>query len=222
MGRTIRLAIFLALLGAPAAALADSPLTSTDFANAYGDVPQVQHARAAGLDAQTIQALRDPAVPNDVRAAIVNSLGWSISGQRNARTFLASLARAYRTTPARLRASRLTPQELFALGYLLAMDDYHQLRAIGGSGELQKRGPAAILAEALRRTPADGAIAAILGLVQAQGAMANVGPGGFCGAWQQFSRGRQHPTAQQSLRPGAWQIIDEYMGGYRSYCGGRP
>jgi hypothetical protein len=45
------------------------------------------------------KALSNPDVPNDVRAAIVNALGWSFTGQQNAKVYFGYIASTYRKKP---------------------------------------------------------------------------------------------------------------------------
>ena len=71
-------------------AKADSPLTSTKFATAYYDNDFVQVARQAGgtLTPKVMHFLIDQKNSIDIKMAIINELGWSISGKDNYTTFL--------------------------------------------------------------------------------------------------------------------------------------
>lgn len=209
--KTIRgLALLLALLPAPVSA--DSPLTSTDFHQDYANVPEVDHVRAHGLDAQTIASLRNPAVPHDVRAAMVNALGWSIHGQTHAQRFAAALARAHGVRPAALRPDHLSVEESFALGYLAALDDYFELSAVGGTTGLAEATPIALLEQAARRASDDFSVALVLALVHAQAALD--APDGACKVWTTVQTPlRAWP--QPSMRPAAVQRITDYIDLYR-------
>lgn len=211
---SIGLALLLALL--PASASADSPLTSTDFHQDYVNVAEVDYVRAHGLDARAIAYLRDPAVPHDVRAAMVNALGWSVGGQTNAQTFAAALARANGVAPAELRPEHLSAQESFALGYLAALDDYQDLSAIGGATGLAASTPIELLEQATRQAPDDFSVGLILALVRAQAALLQ-GAGGSCKAWATVQTPlRAWP--QPSMRPAAVRRIVDYIDLYRSSC----
>ena len=102
--------VLLATLWCPAAR-ADSPLTSCDFHEAYADVPAVAHALEAGLDDETMEALDDPAVPHDVRAAIVNALGWRVDDQAFARRYLGHIAATHGKSEGELKLADLTRLE---------------------------------------------------------------------------------------------------------------
>jgi hypothetical protein len=81
--KALSLAAFAAL-SITRIAEADSPLTSTDFASAYRDRPEVVRA-TRGASEQVFADLSNPATPNDVRAAIVNELRSSCSTPPRAR-----------------------------------------------------------------------------------------------------------------------------------------
>lgn len=226
----IRSILLFALLGAPVAAHADSPLTSTPFHTEYSDVPAVVRARDAQvLDDATMAALRDPAVANDVRAAIVNALGWRYydgrePARRHARTFLDYVAGAHGVPAHRLRIDDLTNEELFALGYLAAMDRYRHLDAIGGTGGVERATPQTLLQHAARRAPGDRTITTVHALVLAQAQMErdDISNGaavqrGFCNVWRRYTATVGAP-AQRDLRPPAREIVERYMSGYSSSC----
>lgn len=215
----------------PLAARADSPLTSTPFHTAYGDHPVVVHARGVQtIDSVTMHRLRDPSIPHDVRAAIVNALGWRYydarqSPRAHARTFLRYVANAHRKPADQLRIEDVTTEDLLALGYLAAMDRYHDLAPIGGGrGPVQLAQPRALLAEAARRAPGDRTIATVRALVLAQAEIerGTISDGdrierGFCRVWRTYEEATSGP-ASTDLRPQARQVVDSYMHGYRRYC----
>ncbi|MBR6283927.1 MAG: hypothetical protein IKR25_06515 [Muribaculaceae bacterium] len=84
--RTVkRLLLVVATLLTCVVAWADSPLTSTDFAQAYDDHPMVQMASdfvvgaifsEGDLPAPMVKFLTDKKSPIDVRLAVVNKMGW--------------------------------------------------------------------------------------------------------------------------------------------------
>lgn len=210
---TIPLALLLMLAPLPAAA--DSPLTSTDFHHDYAGIPAVDHARAHGLDARTIARLRDPAVPHDVRAAMVNALGWNAAGQHHARTFASALAHARNVAPGSLRVEALTPEELFALGYMAALDDYLELSAVGGPTSLSASRPLELLERAAQAAPGDFSVAIVLGLVRAQASLGE--PNGSCKAWA-FVQTPLRRFPRPAMRPAAVHRISDYMDLYGASC----
>ena len=73
----------LALVFMCTAAWADSPLTSTHFADAYSDHPMVQMASEemqGDLPTTLLNFLASKNEPVDVRLAVINKLGWNFDG----------------------------------------------------------------------------------------------------------------------------------------------
>ncbi|WP_276357671.1 copper amine oxidase N-terminal domain-containing protein [Cohnella caldifontis] len=103
-------------------AFADSPVTSTEFYKAYLDEEIVQTAdKAGGVTKELAEYLADESAPLDIRAAVINAIGWE--GERKGRTE-AYVQYAYGKELSELDLSELRGDELFVIGYLLAMDDY--------------------------------------------------------------------------------------------------
>ncbi|HAA24765.1 MAG TPA: cell wall-binding repeat-containing protein, partial [Ruminiclostridium sp.] len=69
----------------PSISFADSPITSTQFYTAYLDIEIVEKAsEMTNIDEKTIKYLSDPEYPLDIKAAVINALGWEIEGKDNA------------------------------------------------------------------------------------------------------------------------------------------
>ncbi len=103
-------------------AFADSPITSTDFYKAYLDEPIVQEADEAGVITQELaEYLAQEAAPLDIRAAVINAIGWKDDPEGKVDTYVRL---AYGKTFSELDLSSLRGDELFVIGYLYAMDDY--------------------------------------------------------------------------------------------------
>ena len=205
-----------AVASGAARARADSPLTSCDFHEAYADAPEVAHALASGLDDETMRALDDPAVGHDVRAAMVNALGWRAEGQAHARKYVRHLALAHEKPAAGLTLAELTVQEVFALGHLIAMDDYFELAALGGPGEVQQADALRLLDEAAARAPKDFAVAMVRALARAQRAM----DGDWCDVYLVVREVEARFDGDPGLRAEAVRIIMEYVRLYRDSCPG--
>lgn len=216
------LAVLTALSAlSPAPAAADSPLTSTDFATAYTNHPLVAQARKANgiLDDALCAALSDPETPSDVRAAIINTLGWSIEGKTNAAAYLAYLSDTHKKPVTELLLADLAPQESFALGYLLAMDHYSDLSPIGAtlkgdSGPLTKLSPQEILADAVARAPQDFTVALMQSLVGAQQAMDS----DWCLVFKQVDQVIKKPWPVRNMKDQATAVILEYVALYAPEC----
>jgi hypothetical protein len=197
-------------------AKADSPLTSTNFSQAYQDVELVNLATNKQLTPPLMDALSDPMISNDVRAAMINALGWSTEGQNNAAVYLDYLAKRYQQNRSSLKVETLTTEEIFALGYLLAMDDYFTLKAIGGTGELEQADALTLLSIASARQPNDFTIALIEKLVQSQVSLADFSQ--WCDVYQTVSIVVKNFPPERNMRPTAVDIIMEYIQNYQEYC----
>jgi hypothetical protein len=183
---------------------ADSPITSTDFYEAYTDVRTIRAARDSGvLTTKMARYLSSDSIPIDVKAALVNALSWKFEGKQNALLYRRYLSQKYNRPIDRLELSQLTPDEVFVLGYLTVMDDYfHPQEALS------------IMEIARQRNPKSTTVAAISGLIKAQAAMNS----DWCEVWQQFAQPVGDASLQPDLRPEAMAILLDYMEGYQSYC----
>ncbi|HBL62133.1 MAG TPA: hypothetical protein DDZ80_28140 [Cyanobacteria bacterium UBA8803] len=211
-------AIVCFVVAAAPAALADSPLTTTEFAVVYQDVDIVRHVTRRGLDQKVLKALSDPNVPHDVRAAIVNQIGWSNEPQQNAQLYLDYIARSRKTQPSNLKLTRLTSQEALALGYLLAMDNRFSLMSpIGGRGEVLQANALTLLDTAAAKAPDDFAVALIRSIVEAQ-TVFDAGPDNWCEVYHTVNSTVEEFPGDRNMRPEAVDIIMDYMNSYEPYC----
>lgn len=194
---------------------ADTTLTSTNFAVVYQDVDIVRRASQKRLDEQVLKALSNPDVPNDVRAAVVNALGWSFTGQQNAKMYLEYIASTHRKKPPELTIAELTPEELFALGYMLAMDNYSTLEPMGGLGEVAVAAPLALIDAAIAKSPKDFSIILIRSLVQARKAQIALD---WCAAYKIIRGVVIGFPGQRNMRSQAVEIVLNYMDSHQQYC----
>src|SRR5438128_12477603 len=101
----------LALVLAPAATQADSPLSSTDFAASYRDLAVVRDVRTSReLDADALRLLTGPR-RTDHKAAAVNALGWGGDAAARARPFVDAVAAARHISADELRLDDLTASD---------------------------------------------------------------------------------------------------------------
>lgn len=113
------------LLGFNNITLADSPITSTNFSEAYEDVFIVQRAsEAVYLTDELIEYLDNENNPIDVKAALINELGWDNENQDNYSLFLKYLMVKYNYKDFDDLVSKASGETLISLTYLKAMDDY--------------------------------------------------------------------------------------------------
>ena len=207
------LARSLALTIALCAALAhaDSPLTSTDFATAYADVPAIQSAKAGNTDKAYV--FLASTASNDQKLAVANALGW---GGDFATGFFEYLAQQRDVKPAQLDVKDLNPSQLFVAGYLVAMTDYLDLKPLkpGAPGVWGKTGQF-LLDRAAGSLKEDFTVQYTQALVKAQKAMS--------GPWCEVFRIpndvlARFPAAQRNLRAGAVESAQGYLAGYEESC----
>lgn len=191
----------------PSMARADSPLTSTTFHRAYSDVPMVQRAAADhALTDEVALFLSNPDKPIDEKAAVINALGWKVGGTGFAETYTAFLARKYGRDAEVIRrdfAKVLSPDEIFALGYLQALDDYfHPDKAIP------------ILERAVAAEKNSYTAAMVLALTRGQLQMSE----SPCDVWTLADEAQRDKRFKKDMRQQGRQMIFQYIGLYRSSC----
>lgn len=170
--RSLPAMLLLAVLAMPwaQAALADSPLTSTDFASAYRDLPQMQALRANGLDPALQDWLLDERTPPDQAVAVINAMGFGQDGK--GRNSIRLLVRLRQSDPARFaafRAGQGSGHLLLVVGYAWAMDEYFDT----GKAE-------ALLRQAKSRLPRSFTAAFVHAMTEAQRRM----DGPWCEVYQ--------------------------------------
>lgn len=129
MKRLIAALSFLILFCA--AAWADSPLTSTSFADAYSDSPYVFIAKSAGgtLPEVLLEFLADPLSPVDERLAAINQLGWDPEGTTTSRQLYEHLLTRYMVSEASALLECMDAGTIAVLAYAEAMSNYYDLSA---------------------------------------------------------------------------------------------
>lgn len=114
--------IMIGLLLFPASAKADSPLTATPFYVAYQDLSIVREASTKQMMNQTIaDYLENSNNPIDVKAAVINALCNPNGSRTNAQDYCRLI---YHKTLEELGTDQLSGDQLFCIGYLLALDQY--------------------------------------------------------------------------------------------------
>lgn len=198
---TVLLAILVVMLPAPKA-FADSPITSTAFFQAYMDEPMVAAADEAGQVTQELAAyLADQDAPLDRRAAVINAIGWEAEGSGRVESYARF---TYGESFSEIDVTLLRGDELFVIGYLLAMDDYIETTA---SEEL--------LLGAKRTMPESFTAAMIHALVVSQRQM--LSGGDWEQSWRTSATVAFDDRLELDMRLDAAKIIFDYM---RLYHGG--
>ncbi|MDN3514060.1 MAG: hypothetical protein NG747_06640 [Candidatus Brocadia sp.] len=183
---------------------ADSPITATDFYKAYLDVKMVQRAHLEGVMGVEIAAfLSSPENSVDVKAAVINALSWRFEGKNNAELYTYYLGLLYHMSVVELNTDFLNADEIFCLGYLIAMDDYfHPENAI------------LLLGEAYKTMKDSFTVSMVMALAKAQ----MVFEEDWCEAWKITESVLMNSGLKQDLRPEAKKIIVDYMILYKEYC----
>jgi hypothetical protein len=184
---------------------ADSPLTSTPFAAAYSDEKiVVSAARAKGeITPELMEYLVRPNNPIDLKMAVVNQLGWETRIKHNSGSFYSYLARKHRYKNEDELTQKATADELLALAYLKAMDDYYDV------------GPAIKYADlALEKNPQSLTYNLIVGLIRSQKAMDT----NWCEVFKITNAVKQNSELTVDIKGEAVRIIYKYTDSYEEFC----
>jgi len=183
---------------------ADSPITATDFYEAYMDVKMVERAHLEGvMGLEIAEFLTSPENPIDVKAAVINALSWRFDGKNNAELYAYYLALLYHVSVTELDTEFLSADEVFCMGYLTAMDDYfHPEKALP------------LLEEAHKMMKDSFTVSIILSLARGQKVMDY----DWCEVWRLTEEVLKNKELKQDLRPEATKMIVDYMVLYKEYC----
>ncbi len=185
-----------------ALSFADSPITSTDFYRAYLDLPIVIKAEGHGvIDLEIAEYLHSASIPLDLKAAVMNALSWGPEEKRNAEFYSYYLALEYGLPLDRLYPERISPSDLFCLGYLTILDDYFE----PSYGLL-------LLELALEFLEESMVASIITALARAQDLV--MGEDSY-ELWPVIEEVITDQSLQRDFRPQAMEIIIEYMSLYR-------
>ena len=132
-----RLLTTITLLLACFAGWADSPLTSTHFAEAYSDHPMVQMASEdmqGDIPTTLLNFLANKNEPVDVRLAVINKLGWNFDGTSMGAQIGEYLMGRYRVKNEAKLAKKLDAGTLAVYAYAKAMSNYFDVTAASELG----------------------------------------------------------------------------------------
>ena len=127
-----RLLTAIALMLAFTASWADSPLTSTHFAEAYSDHPMVQMADQMmqnDISTTLLNFLADKNSPVDVRLAVVNKIGWNFDGTTVGAQLGEYLMGRYGAKNEAKLVKKLDAGTLAVYAYAKAMSNYFDVKA---------------------------------------------------------------------------------------------
>ena len=198
--------LFLVLFIPVTVVYPDSPLTAILFHEAYEDMRIVKKAELNGLlDLEIAEFLSSPLNPIDVKAAVINALYSDSEGEENVKLYDAYLALRYKKDLDDFYYDLLTPDEIFCLGYLKAMDNYNYPEEA-----------MSFLIEAKEKLKDSFTVSIILALTKAQKIMdSNRGY-----MWECVSEVFKDKSLKQDLRAEAKELIIDYMSGYEKDSSG--
>ena len=127
----------LALMVMCTAAWADSPLTSTHFADAYSDHPMVQMAceeMQGNIPTTLLNFLANKNEPVDVRLAVINKLGWNFDGTPMGEQLGEYLMGRYKVKNETKLVKKLDAGTLAVYAYAKAMSNYFDVTAASDLG----------------------------------------------------------------------------------------
>ena len=110
---------------------ADSPLTSTHFADVYSDHPMVQMASEemqGDIPTTLLNFLANKNEPVDVRLAVINKLGWNFDGTSMGAQLGEYLMGRYRVKNEAKLAKKLDAGTLAVYAYAKAMSNYFDVK----------------------------------------------------------------------------------------------
>lgn len=191
-------------------AFADSPLTSTDFYQAYLDEKIVQEAlnSKSKLTENLLHYLVNASNPLDIKLAVINAMGWNHIGTSNSKLYLESVV-STKHYSSEINNNYISfkwnanTDELICYAYLKALDNY--LDVVDANE---------IAATALKNTNSF-AINFISRLIKAQGLNAL---NEYCLACQQFAFLKTNKYLVMDMRNSAKKYIFEYMDDLRKGC----
>ena len=134
-----RLLTAIALLLTFTVSWADSPLTSTHFADAYSDHPMVQMATQEmqyDIPTTLLNFLSDKNQPVDVRLAVINKIGWNFDGTTMGAQLCEYLMGRYKAKNEKKLAKKLDAGTLAVYAYAKAMSNYFDVTAASELGQL--------------------------------------------------------------------------------------
>jgi len=191
---------FVVSLMSPAISSADSPITSTEFYVSYLDIDIVVKASKSNhIDEEIAGYLSDPENPLDVKAAVINALGWRFEGNGNADRYSDFI---FGKPLEDLDFDSVPPHDLFCIGYLMVKDNYFEPeRAIP------------VMEKACEAFPRSLTVAMIDALVKAQMYMTD----DWSKMWPLVDDIIKNKDLDMDMRQEALDIIIDYMILYKEY-----
>ena len=188
---------------------ADSPLTSTDFCQAYATHPMVQLASELEpgdfIPTNLLDFLADKKSPVDERMAVINSIGWVFEGHDGYGQLGEYLMKRYKVKTIDKLIKKLDAKTLCVYAYSKAMSNYFEV------GEAAK-----IANEAVKKNKDHSfTVAFIAALINSQEYMHS---GDWCAVYNVVADVAHDGSLKLDMEQGAIDIVMEYIGLYKEYC----
>ena len=184
---------------------ADSPLTSTNFSEAYKDEQIIQLASQAKgqLTIPLMDYLYDNNNPIELKMALINELGWDFDGRNNSTLFFEYLQNKNKYKNIVTFLSKANGDLLISMAYLKAMDNYFEVDN------------AIIYAQKAKSKNTNSYTTHIIcALIEAQKTFEN----DWCEVYNLVNNVRQNQALNRDMKADAIDIIFEYMNLYQEYC----
>ncbi|RYD03015.1 hypothetical protein N752_21635 [Desulforamulus aquiferis] len=193
------LCLFISTVFFPGTSFADSPITSTDFFKAYLNVDIVSRAADIKIvDTEIATYLASPDHPIDTKAAVINAIGWDANAKNNADRY-ANIV--YGKSVNELNLETLSGEELFNIGYLMAMDNYFDTAKASD-----------LLQRAKAKLSNSFTVSIVAAIVASQQLISQHGQ--WPDIWEPAGIVFNNQRLQRDLRPEAGRIIFDYMSLY--------
>lgn len=194
--------LFSAVLISPVrVSYADSPLTSTPFHDAYLDIDEVLKAEQTGeITVELSEFLHSRLHSIDKKAALINALGWDLNAKGNTEKYCRQI---FGKSPSEIDISDTAAEDLFVIGYLYAMENYHNPEK-----------SLVYLKESSKQLKSSFTAGMIYALVRSQIAMSR----DFCKVWKYSDKIFNNKKLNKDMRQSGVKIIYDYMVLYKDYC----
>lgn len=188
--------------------LADSPLTSTSFYEAYLDIPEIVTAHENGvLDITLSEFLDNKKITIDKKIALINALNWKFEGKTNNNMFSYHLCLFKNKRVVDFSIDVLDADELLLLAYVTAMDDY-----------FKPEEALPILEKAFEKAPQkkqSTTYQTVKTLIETQSILSK--PENWKDIWLKMNTVLNDKSLNNDMRKEALAIIKEYMILYKKY-----
>ena len=190
---------------------ADSPLTSTEFFQSYLDIPMVKQAldKKGKLSNDLIEFIASNDTPLEVKLAVINAIGWKISGTQNAKAYMQFIVKQknYKSGfgSAYMNFKNMAnSEELICYAYLSSLDNYFEVSDAYRIAKIS-----------LKKAPYSYAINMITALIKAQ-VLTSIDEN--CQAANIFSAIKTNPEIIIDMRIEAQALMHEYIDDISAHC----